>query len=275
MKPSKEDIKDWLKTTGRSRDWLAVQCGSISKRTVDNWLSSPKEIPLATLALIGRLMDDDRRAEENRREQYDPQPQIFSVEVDFATFRDYSRAALEAHMTLEEWVIHTCDAEVGRLAHDKVIALTPALVGSHMQEEPAALADSPPAFWIDLHGGIAAGARISSDIQPEPVRVSRDYPADHYALKVFGRSMEPKVRDGALIVVKHWHGRGFPRKGTIVAYSDSQGATLKEFGYRKAQPGEDADSFGNVPVLRSLNKEFPDVQTLEGGRIDAVLVETV
>jgi hypothetical protein len=58
-------------------------------------------------------------------------------------------------------------------------------------------------------------------------------------------------------------------------HSDGQGATLKEFGYRKAHPGEDADTFGNVPVLRSLNKEFPDVQTLEGGRIDAVLVETV
>ena len=275
MNPSKEDIKEWLKTTARSREWLAAQCGNISKRTVDNWLSSPKEIPLATLALIGRLMEDDRRAEEHRRKRQDPQPQIFSVEVDLATFRDYSRAAQEARLTLEEWVIHTCDAEVGRLAHDKVIALPPALVSARVQEEEAPLADTSPGFWIDLHGGIAAGARISSDIQPEPVRVSRDYPADHYALKVFGRSMEPKIRDGALIVVKHWHGQGFPRKGTIVAYSDGQGATLKEFGYRKAHPGEDADTFGNVPVLRSLNKEFPDVQTLEGGRIDAVLVETV
>ncbi|MCW1916281.1 S24 family peptidase [Luteolibacter sp. GHJ8] len=264
MNPSKEDIKEWLKTTARSRDWLAAQCGSISKRTVDNWLSSPKEIPLATLALIGRLMEDDRQAEETRRQRQDPQPQIFSVEVDLATFRDYSRAALESRMTLEEWIIHTCDAEVGRIARDKVIALPPALSASRMLEEAE--------HWLDLHGGIAAGARISSDIQPEPVRVSRDYPADHYALRVFGRSMEPKIRDGALIIVKHWHGQGFPRKGSIVAYSDGQGATLKEFAYRKAQPGEDADTFGNIPVLRSLNKEFPDIQTLEGGRIDAVLV---
>jgi SOS-response transcriptional repressor LexA len=273
MNPSKEDIKEWLKTTGRSRDWLAFQCGNISKRTVDNWLSSPKEIPLATLALIGRLMEDDRQADEDRRKRQDPQPQIFSVEVDLASFRDYSRAALEANLTLEEWVIHTCDAEVGRLARDKVIALPPAAAATRLLEET--LPTLSGGFWIDLHGGIAAGSRISSDIQPEPVRVSRDYPADHYALKVFGRSMEPKIRDGSLIIVKHWHGQGFPRKGTIVAYSDGQGATLKEFGYRKAQPGEEADTFGNIPVLRSLNKEFPDVQTLEGGRIDAVLVETV
>jgi len=32
---------------------------------------------------------------------------------------------------------------------------------------------------------------------------------------------------------------------------------------------------GNVPVLRSLNRDFPDVQTLEGGKIDAVFVEVV
>jgi len=30
---------------------------------------------------------------------------------------------------------------------------------------------------------------------------------------------------------------------------------------------------GNIPVLRSLNPAYPEVQTLEGGKIDAVLVE--
>lgn len=124
MNPSKEDIKEWLKTTRRSRQWLANQCGSISKRTVDNWLSSPKEIPLATLTLIGRLMEDDRLAElERRRGRDQQQQQIFSVEVDLPTFRDYSRAALDAQLTVEEWVIHICDVELGRIARDKVIAL--------------------------------------------------------------------------------------------------------------------------------------------------------
>ena len=124
MKPSKEDIKEWLKTIGRDRQWLAAQCGNISKRTVDNWLSSPKEIPLATLALIGRLIEDDRLAGiERRKERDEPQSQIFSVEVDLATFRDYSRAALEAHFTVEEWVIHACELGLRRVAKDKVIAL--------------------------------------------------------------------------------------------------------------------------------------------------------
>lgn len=82
--------------------------------------------------------------------------------------------------------------------------------------------------------------------------------------------------DGSTIVVKVFHpDMGTPKKGTIVVYSDGSGSTLKEFGYRKAMAGEEADKFGNVPVLRSINKAFPDVQTMEGGRIDAVLVEVI
>ena len=39
--------------------------------------------------------------------------------------------------------------------------------------------------------------------------------------------------------------------------------------------GEDADNMGNVPVLRSLNKAFKDATTMEGGKIEAVFVETL
>ncbi|MCW1926533.1 S24 family peptidase [Luteolibacter arcticus] len=130
--------------------------------------------------------------------------------------------------------------------------------------------------WIDLRGGVAAGAPISSHVIEEPVATRKSWPDDHYALQVFGRSMEPKIPDGAQIIVKRWPTeRGIPRKGTIVVYSDGTGSSLKEFGYRKARPGEDteADAMGNIPVLRSLNTAFPEVQTLEGGKIDAVLVE--
>jgi len=129
--------------------------------------------------------------------------------------------------------------------------------------------------WIDLVGGIAAGSQISTDVTAEPIRSCRPYGEDCYALRVFGQSMEPKIPDQSTIVVRTWHEKGFPRKGTIVVYSDGFGSTLKEFGYRKARADEDPDTFGNVPILRSLNKAFPDVQTIEGGRIDAILVETL
>lgn len=126
-------------------------------------------------------------------------------------------------------------------------------------------------FWIDLHGGIAAGQPIDY-LTKEPIPVAKKFPEDHYAYRVFGESMKPKVNDGDIIVVRRWE-TGFPKKGTIVVYSDGMGSTLKEFGYRRASPDEEADSMGNVPVLRSLNKSFPDVQTMEGGRIEAVFVE--
>lgn len=128
--------------------------------------------------------------------------------------------------------------------------------------------------WLDLMGGVAAGAQISSDVHAAPIPVLKEYPAGHYALRVFGTSMEPKIPDGSTIVVQSWQ-EGFPRKGTIVVYSDASGSTLKEFGYRKAAVDEEADAMGNVPVLRSLNQKAKDATTMDGGRIDAVYVETL
>lgn len=130
-------------------------------------------------------------------------------------------------------------------------------------------------FWLDLKGGVAAGKPIDA-VSEELIPVGKDYPEDHYALRVFGASMEPKIRDGSVIVVQRWQtDRGTPKKGTIVVYSDASGSTLKEFGYRKARSGEEADDMGNVRVLRSLNKASPNVQTMEGGRIDAIFVESL
>jgi SOS-response transcriptional repressor LexA len=133
-----------------------------------------------------------------------------------------------------------------------------------------------PRQWIDLLGGVAAGAPLSSHVMQEPVEVEKHYDADHYALRVFGASMAPKIKDGSTIIVKRWPiERGVPKKGTIVVWSDGTGSSLKEFGYRKAKAGEEADTMGNVPVLRSLNPAFPEVKIMDGGRIDAVLVEAL
>lgn len=129
-------------------------------------------------------------------------------------------------------------------------------------------------YWADGRGEVAAGSPVDA-VEWVPVEVPKEYPADHYVLKVCGHSMEPKIPDGALIVVKEWRQQGFPKKGTIVVYSDGSGATLKAFGYRKAAAGEEGDSMGNVPVLRSLNPAYQDVQAMEGGRLDAVFVEVL
>ena len=227
-------------------------------------------------------------------------------------FDDWNRAANASGLTVREWITdtleraarefkrtgllpgqrdlhhhHDADSSDDVLAFPQPTSRTRSnkrLTSTIAEEEPTSprksksthAASTSTGLWIDLRGGVAAGAPISSHIVEEPVRVKRTYPDDHYALRVFGQSMEPKIPDGSLIIVKHWPTtKGTPKKGTIVVYSDGTGSTLKEFGYRKAKPSEltEADAMGNIPVLRSLNKAYPEVQTLEDGKIHAILVE--
>lgn len=257
MNPTKDEIKMWLKKSGHSREWLGQQCGK-TKNTVNNWLSTNIEIPDGTLALISRLMADDAASEIQRAQLKLPANQIFSLEVSLDDFRSYSRAALAAGLTLEEWAIDECN----RAAQSAAL---------HEQSPEI------PRYWIDLRGSVAAGERITGDPISEPISVDKNHPPDHYALKVCGASMAPKIHDGATIIVSHWSGsNGYPKKGTIVVYADGHGTSLKEFGYRKGS-GDDEyqDAMGNVPVLRSLNKAYPEVTTMDGGRIEAVLVEVI
>lgn len=100
--PGKHDIKSWLRKNEIDRFWLAEQCG-VNKRTVDNWLSSPRTIPLKAHRIISRLIQD-----------FQPTPagevlQNLVLEVDEVTFDRWCRAALERHMTLKEWAIDALD----------------------------------------------------------------------------------------------------------------------------------------------------------------------
>ncbi len=110
MEDPKQRIKDWLNAHGRDREWLAGKLPNTKKRTVDNWLSSPQDIPLSKLLQIERLMQDEEASEALRRLQLLPQAQIFSLEVDLPSFRAYSAAALKANQTLEQWSIAELNA---------------------------------------------------------------------------------------------------------------------------------------------------------------------
>lgn len=134
---------------------------------------------------------------------------------------------------------------------------------------------SHPSHWIDLCGGIAAGSPISSDAPHEPIPVANAYPADCYALRVFGHSMEPKIADGSTIVVQRLAAGTHPKQGKFVVYSDAYGLSLKKLAYRKAKAGEEANSLGKVAILESTNPDFPEVQTMDGGRIEAVFVASI
>lgn len=128
-------------------------------------------------------------------------------------------------------------------------------------------------FWLDLCGGVAAGSQIATDAPNEPIPVSRPYDDDCYALRVFGQSMEPTIPDGSVIVVHRMPDGTSPKKESIVVYSDAYGLSLKKLAYRKAKADEEANTFGKVAVLKSINPDFPEIHTMDGGRIEAVFVE--
>lgn len=53
----KKTVKEWLKSSKKDRQWLAEQC-YVGKRAVDKWLSTAREIPIAKVALIKKLMEE-------------------------------------------------------------------------------------------------------------------------------------------------------------------------------------------------------------------------
>lgn len=129
-------------------------------------------------------------------------------------------------------------------------------------------------FFITRRGSVAAGGKSSAHLVEEEIPAGRKYSTGHYALRVIGQSMEPTIPDGSTIVVRAWT-EGHPKKGTIVVYDDGYGTTLKVYDTQKVPDPEEPGKLGKVPILRSINPAFPDVETIEGGRITAEFVEVL
>lgn len=99
-------IKQWLKTSKRTRAWLGDQCG-VTKRTVDNWLSGSQPITGANLRLIEMLIARDAAAAaELAADQAERQNIVLRVDLDLF---DLARKALEHGLTIKEWAIHELD----------------------------------------------------------------------------------------------------------------------------------------------------------------------
>lgn len=110
----KARIKAWLKASGQDRDWLAAKCG-VRKRTIDNWLSSPQEIPYKAVTLIDRLMA------ENETEAPDTPPiapdNLLILRVSEPRFDAYNRAALAEQMPIKEWAINALDNAAAEISN--------------------------------------------------------------------------------------------------------------------------------------------------------------
>lgn len=252
----------------------------VSPSTVKRWIEGgeipPPMVKLLRLYLLGEIpfgLVHPRKEELSSILEFEPDE-----------WRIIEILATRAGQTPGQWIrsqilaylAYSKDAQA--LRSDSAMARPKASYRELKVLPSARVAEDPspaPRHWIELRGGVAAGAPILSHELADKVAVGQEYPGDHYALRVFGASMEPKIPDGSTIIVRSWSEPSVPRKGTTVVYSDGSGSTLKEFAYRKAKAGEEGDAMGNVPVLRSLNKAFPDIQAMDGGKIDACFVELV
>lgn len=164
----KDRIKEWLKAYNHDRAWLADQVGATVK-TVNNWLSSPQEIPAVKQRLIEKLMQEDEAAEAVRRQKLQPQAQIFSLEVDLPTFRSYSAAALAAGCTLEQWAIHELNAAAEESMSNPSQPIHPFVYPSSSPGATSIAAEEPlTAAQIEVQAAIARQSEKVRRLAQEP-----------------------------------------------------------------------------------------------------------
>ena len=246
-----KDIKDWLKTIGKNREWLAEKT-LVSKRTVDNWITTARPIPPAKLSLIEKLMHGEEEIE-------------FELPPDFE--KQLRSLADEMHIKLEDMVSYILqvtareyykNAAKGEPAHRQ---FTPVETFSSVAEE---------SYNLAVIGNIAAGSLQPGDTIPYHVKANRPLGKDEYVLRVEGKSMEPIIADGALVVMRKHTIPPIPKPGTIVEYYDERGVTLKKLA-RKKNPETGKMDY----VLHPLNPKYGDIEPMDGGKISGVYVETL
>ena len=147
-----KDIKDWLKTIGKNREWLAEKT-LVSKRTVDNWITTNRPIPPAKLALIEKLMSGEEEIE-------------FELPPDFE--KQLRAMADEAKKTIEDMVSHIL--QVTAKAHQKRKAEAPS-----KKFTPVETFTAPPLEAQGrIIGNIAAGNLADGDTIPQDIRLYRE-----------------------------------------------------------------------------------------------------
>ncbi len=244
-----KDIKDWLKTIGKNREWLAEKT-LVSKRTVDNWITTNRPIPPAKLALIEKLMSGEEEIE-------------FELPPDFE--KQLRAMADEMHKNLEDMVSHIL--QITARAHQKRKAEAPSQQFTPVEPLPAAsFLDQP----VPVIGNIAAGALTPGDNIPYQIKTDYQLGKGEYVLQVEGKSMEPVIPDGSLVVMRKHTIPPIPKVGTIVEYNDERGVTLKKLG-RKKNPETGKMEY----VLHPLNPDFGDIEPMDGGKISGIYVETL
>lgn len=243
-----KDIKDWLKTIGKNREWLAEKT-LVSKRSVDGWLSSGNPIPPAKLGLIEKLMSGEEEIE-------------FELPPDFE--KQLRAMADEAKKTIEDMVSYIL--QVTAQAHQKRKA-----EAARRKFTPVETFTAPPLEAPgQIIGNIAAGNLADGDTIPQDIRLYRELEKGEYLLRVNGHSMEPSIPDGSVVIMKKYTIPPIPKPGTIVQYHDERGVTLKKLVCRK-----NPETGKMEYTLHPINPAFGDIEPMDGGKISALYVETL
>lgn len=291
MTPNKDDIKKWLKSSNKSREWLAEQCGVKSKRSVDNWLADAGTIPPAKLLLIQRLMAETQ-VPPYEIEDKDNMSKLFitlNPESQDAVLAECRRLniTLSAYCSLVvEWCATTPEGHAvieslinGSPLPSVVMNLAPLISEEKetvrqqfvpVETFSSIVSTSNERYNLSVIGNIAAGGLQAGDTIPYHITANRPLGKDEYILRVEGKSMEPTIKDGALVVMRKHTIPPIPKLGTIVEYYDERGVTLKKLAKRKNKETGKMEY-----VLHPLNPAFGDIEPMDGGKISAVYVETL
>lgn len=101
METLKKSIKEWLKRTGKDREWLADRC-YVAKRTVDFWLEKRGVIPSAKVDIIKGIIE---KSEEVKKDFENTECTIV-VKIPSDQFEEYNKDALNLGMTFSEYMLY-------------------------------------------------------------------------------------------------------------------------------------------------------------------------
>lgn len=279
----KKVIKNWLKEEKKDREWLASKC-LVSKTAIDQWFKKVGKIPEAKLSLIESLMQVPTPSPADKKElatlpDIDERGKMFlhlSEKGQQDVYREAMRLNLDPSTYCTMAVEWCCEQEdigeriAARLAakreREKEAQFKAPVFTPPVQEPPYPYGSE---IAGEVIGEIAAGSLEAGDTVPSVVRLHRELAKDEYVLRVNGKSMEPQIMDGALVIMRRHTIPPIPKVGTIVEYNDERGVTLKKLATRKTEEGR------REYVLKSINQDYPDILPMDGGAVSAVYVETI
>lgn len=102
---TKEEIKDWLKDIGKTRQWLADQCG-VKYLVVNNWFSKSRTIPKKALIIIDNLMNQPQPADDSQISIADLDINLKVSHDKFLEFNNYAKAC---GMNIVDWIIYALE----------------------------------------------------------------------------------------------------------------------------------------------------------------------